>query len=340
MARFSLSDVDRLKLAESMQAPPLAGGAPSEALQGPTKLRWRGGTLDFSKNEQIEPLSAPANKHEDRKPTERESKADPQETKPLPAIAPPAPAPFIIQWRRWGTGVGLLLTCILGLTVAVRLGSNRSAAGSIHLELRDHDGQLEIRWDPRSDLIRRTDRAKLAILDDSERLVVSLDAAQLQRGTATYARRSGQIEVRMAVPQQDGKFSEETAKFRSERALDTLRTTLATASPPPSPPAPPPTTMTTVRAPHATAPVPARVRAIATIAHPPAAKRLTVAPAEQAARTRLAQSGTSLPFTCSTGDTFRKTDAPAGWDTFICRGKNLWSLVKTRPAEESSAGKQ
>jgi hypothetical protein len=39
------------------------------------------------------------------------------------------------------------------------------------------------------------------------------------------------------------------------------------------------------------------------------------------------QSSGKLPFICSAGDVFRKTDAPPGWDTFVCRGKNVWSVV-------------
>jgi len=41
----------------------------------------------------------------------------------------------------------------------------------------------------------------------------------------------------------------------------------------------------------------------------------------------LLQSGRKLPFICSAGNVFRKTDAPPGWDTFVCRGKNVWSLA-------------
>src|SRR5207237_8083879 len=94
----------------------------------------------------------------------------------------------------WITAISLLLICIAGLTIAVRSG-NRSGMRSIHLEVRDHDGQLEIRWDPNSDLFRRTADVKLSILDGTERLIVSLNPAQLQRGTALYARRSDRVEV-------------------------------------------------------------------------------------------------------------------------------------------------
>jgi hypothetical protein len=51
------------------------------------------------------------------------------------------------------------------------------------------------------------------------------------------------------------------------------------------------------------------------------------------------QSGASLPFTCSTGDVFHKTDAPPGWDIFSCRGKNVWSLMKNEAREDRPASK-
>jgi hypothetical protein len=38
--------------------------------------------------------------------------------------------------------------------------------------------------------------------------------------------------------------------------------------------------------------------------------------------------GREPPFTCSVGDVFRKIDAAAGWDTFTCRGNNVWSITR------------
>jgi hypothetical protein len=293
-----------------------------------TKLRWRGGTLDFSKNERIEPQPEPTNTHENANSSEQKSEVVAQKPERLSAIVVPEPPAFVINWRLWGTYVALLLTCIAGVTIALRSG-NHSATRSVDLQLQDHDGQLEIRWDPRSDLIRQTAAAKLLILDGAERLIVSLDPEQLQRGTAIYARRSGDVEVRMAVPKRDGKIAEETAIFHGGRAPDAVRTTLTAALKQQAPLAPQPTAMTTGPESQSNAPAPAQPPATAKIARPSAAKRLKAAPVERAARKPLAQSGTSLPFTCSTGDVFHKIDAPPGWDTFTCRGKNLWSIVKT-----------
>jgi hypothetical protein len=340
MARFNLSDGDRLKLAESLQAAAVAAGTPAEPLHDLTKLRWRGGALDFSKSEQIEPPPDPSHDHEEANAPEPDSKAEIEQTKPLSSVVVPEPAAFVINWRLWGTGIALLLICIAGLTIAVRPG-NRSAVRSLHLVLSDHDGQLEIRWDPSSELFRRTVDAKLLIVDGAERLIVTLNPAQLRRGTAIYERRSGHVEVRMTVPETGGKIAQETAMFQSGHVPDPVRTTLTVSSTPQPAVAPQSTVMTPVRQPQAIVPAPAQARTIALIAQPPGTKRLKTAPAEHvSARTGLVQSGTSLPFTCSAGDIFHKSDAPPGWDTFTCRAKNLWSIVKTPRTGESSASKQ
>jgi hypothetical protein len=71
----------------------------------------------------------------------------------------------------------------------------------------------------------------------------------------------------------------------------------------------------------------------------PVAVRRTIASRKRLTghRTRMkpaASSGTELPLTCSVGDLFHKTDAAPGWDTFSCRGRNVWSLRTTPDAQE------
>lgn len=340
MARFNLSDGDRLKLAESQHATAIATGTPAEPLHDLTKLRWRGGALDFSKNEQLEPSHDPIPSRQEANAAEPASKPETREAEPLAEIAVPEPPAFVINWRLWGTAIAFLMICIAGLTMALMPG-NRPAIRSIHLELSDHDGQLEIRWDPRSDLLRQTADAKLSILDGPERLIVGLNPAQLRRGTAIYSRRSGRVEVRMTVPQTNGKIAQEISTFQSSRAPDAVRTTLTAASTPQPAVAPQPTETIPVHQSQPSAAAPAPARTIVPVAHPPRVKRLPTATAEPfATPAPRARSGTSLPFTCSPGDTFHKSDAPPGWDTFTCRARNLWSIVKTTRAEESSAGKQ
>jgi hypothetical protein len=343
MARFNLSDGDRLKLAESEQATALPAGTPAAPLNDLTKLRWRRGALDFSKNEQIAPPPEPIHNPQDANAVELAFKTEIPQPAPLAEIAAPEPAAFVINWRLWGSAIALLLISIAGVTIAIGPG-NHSAMRPLHLELNDHDGQLEIRWDPRSDLLQQTADAKLSILDGAERLIVTLNPAQLRRGTALYARRSRRVEVRMTVPQTNGKIAHETSMFQSGPALESVRTTLTAASKPQ--PAEVPESTGTTPAPQSQTIAPALepsrpILPGAHLFHPARAKRVPTAPPEPvAAPTPLAQSGTSLPFTCSPGDTFHKSDAPPGWDTFTCRARNLWSIVKTPRAVESSASER
>jgi len=318
----------------------MAAGTPAEPLHDLTKLRWRGGALDFSRNEQIEPTRDPIPSRQKANAAEPVSKPETREVAPLAQIAVPGPAAFVINWRLWGTAIALFMICIAGLTMALMPG-NRPATRSIQLQLSDHDGQLEIRWDPGSDLLRQTADAKLSIFDGPERLIVSLNTAQLRRGTAIYARRSGRVEVRMTVPQTNGKIAQETSTFQSSRTPDAVMTSLTAASTPQPAVAPESAETIPVHQSQPAAPASVAARTITPVAHPPRAKRLLTALAEPfATPAPRAQSGTSLPFTCSPGDTFHKSDAPPGWDTFPCRARNLWSIVKTTRAEESSVGKR
>jgi hypothetical protein len=90
-------------------------------------------------------------------------------------------------------------------------------------------------------------------------------------------------------------------------------------------------------------PAPSETRIVPVPASQPAEPPKPATVAEHRSRRKsLFQSGPSLPFTCSAGDVFHKTDAPPGWDTFSCRGKNVWSLMKNqaradRPASKPSA---
>jgi len=76
----------------------------------------------------------------------------------------------------------------------------------------------------------------------------------------------------------------------------------------------------------------------ARVAPAPVADRVN--PIEHRARkTSVAASGKQLPFTCSTGDVFRKIDAPPGWDTFGCRARNVWSLIRSQAPDQRSIAK-
>jgi len=197
--------------------------------------------------------------------------------------------------------------CFGVLSLAVGLKARQGGA-SIQLQALDQKGELQIRWDPAAAPIRRAVGARLFISDASERIFVKLNPDRLQRGTVRYARRSNRVDLRMILNEPDGGMVEEYATFvgasrPAPRELQAASRGEEAAT----------------QAPNAT----------------PVANSLPAsARTEQRARTRSVTSGTRLPFTCSVGDIFHKTDAPAGWDTFGCRARNVWTIVRSQASGE------
>lgn len=246
-------------------------------------------------------------------------------------LIPPANQPKIVHWqdnrlvttlkrhfgahyRRWASGAAVIVTTLAILVVAATIKDRRNNA-SIQLQVLDQSGRLQIRWDPKADPIRRAVDARLYIVDGRDRLYVKLDSSRLQRGAVSYARRSDRVELRMELAEPDGKSVEEQTTFVGTHPAEFQLETSARPAAEPD--------RSSLRVQPASAAKPREI----------AAARVPIT--GQRARTKpLQHSGTSLPFTCSAGDTFRKTDAPAGWDTFTCRGKNVWSLVPARTREE------
>lgn len=217
---------------------------------------------------------------------------------------------FTTHWHVFAAGSGAGLACLLLLAIAVQLAGRRND-DILKLQARESRGQLQIRWDAESDLVRRAAGAKLFITDGTERLFVSLDSQRLRRGTVSYARQSGRVELRLALAEPDGRtFEQKTIFFGAPPPEEDAAQLSASAQ--------------------AAAPTPS-----------PAATVKTIEPAgvieHRSRRKPLVQSGTDLPFTCTTGDVFHKTDAPPGWDTFTCKGKNVWSVAPAQAGENHSA---
>jgi len=221
----------------------------------------------------------------------------------------------ITHYRVWAAGaVAVASLAILIVGLKLDFGGQ---SGSIQLQALDQKGQLQIRWNPHSDAIRRAVAAKLYITDGGEHLFVKLDDARLRLGNVSYPRTSNRVELRMELAEPDGKQVEEQATFVGVR-----------------PPAPDEFPLETNNGPTGVQPAPAPPPAAAG-ARPVEIGAVAETTGQRARMKSVEQSsGTNLPFTCSAGDTFRKTDAPAGWDTFTCRGKNVWSLVPAQTQED------
>jgi hypothetical protein len=301
----SLSERDRLRLAQLLRAPLIPPHAPAKvpkksmnwrwpamATRIAQKWRWRAG-LPGAVNRKMTAL-----------------------WNTLPALR----SHLMLHRQEWGIGAAVMTLCLATIAVAVTLES-RPSASPIQLRALDRKGQLHIEWNPDSDLIRLAKGAKLFITDGSDRIYVKLDSARLRRGNVSYARQSDLVELRLALAEPDGKLVEEQATYIGARpAPPRTDFQLETRSQPVAPPV-----------------APAAISA----ANAQTAKSLVpvLAASHRTRQKPVVQSGRNLPFTCSAGDTFHKTDAPPGWDTFSCRGRNVWGLTRTQAREGGSSTK-
>jgi len=217
---------------------------------------------------------------------------------------------FMTHRRLWAAGGATALACLFLIAIAIKV-AGRSDPDALNLQVRELQGELHIRWDTESALVRGATGAKLFITDGPERLFVSLDSSHLRRGAVSYARQSGRVEFRMALAEPDGRTVEQEAIFFGAPVPDENARQLSASA---APDVPTPSISVDLKP--------------------------SIEPAggiEHRSRRRPAmQSGTRLPFTCATGDVFHKTDAPPGWDTFTCQGKNVWSIAPSQAGADGS----
>ena len=309
MPSHALSEKDRLRLAALMKAPLIR--RPPEGPERPDRPRkqsevWRRlRELCVSAACRVRE-SAPVVMHHLRDWSRRDWTLDvPRQYREWAARAV---GHVRSHWREWAVGATAMAICLGVFSLAVGLKGRQSKA-SIQLQALDQKGELQIQWDPEAAPIRRAVGAKLFISDASERIFVKLNPERLQRGTVRYSRRSNRVDLRMTLDEPDGGMVEEYATF-----VGVSRST-------------PPQLQAVSRPEEAVTQPPNST--------PPASLQPAPPRTEQRARTKTVTSGTHLPFTCSVGDVFHKTDAPAGWDTFGCRARNVWTILRTQASGEN-----
>jgi proteasome lid subunit RPN8/RPN11 len=171
--------------------------------------------------------------------TERAATAAPQAHMPetAPEAQPAAPAQLPIpsmfeqsQERSWGwlkvvLPVGLVLAAGVAAYVERDVWYPAAAsllqqapppinAASIALNTVDEAGQLQIRWDPSSTLVRTATGASLEITDgDPPPNIVPLDVRHLASGVFTYGRRNKRVDVTLVLDQPSGTTVRQVTSF-------------------------------------------------------------------------------------------------------------------------------
>ena len=98
------------------------------------------------------------------------------------------------------------------------------------LRVRDNAGQLEVEWDRSGRSLASAEQGKLVVADGDANSEIALDPQALRSGHFTYARRSGQVKVRLILLKKGNPLADEITQFvgppadnRAEAELQELR---------------------------------------------------------------------------------------------------------------------
>ena len=134
---------------------------------------------------------------------------------------PGAPRKLNLPWAALAVvAVGVVLA-----VVGMRFFGPHLNVEPIGLAMSEHEGELRIQWNPASRSIRSAARASIEITDGGNaagKQVIDLTPTQLASGNLTYARKSGDVQIRMAVSGSGGPV-EEGSRFLGnppDKALD------------------------------------------------------------------------------------------------------------------------
>ena len=126
------------------------------------------------------------------------------QTRYVPAGPPKKKWPWLVGWA-----VLVILAAVFGL----RYFMFKPAAEPIALAVFEKDGQLHIEWNHSARPVAAAVRGTLVINDGKETQTFALAPRELTLGSYTYARQSGDVEVRISVEDSEGAKVQEASRF-------------------------------------------------------------------------------------------------------------------------------
>jgi len=115
--------------------------------------------------------------------------------------------------RKWAWLAVWFAVVVVGAILGLRYWMLSSGSDPISLAVVERDGQLQIEWNRSSKPVAGAARGSLDIIDGPDSKTVRLTPQQLASGHFTYARKSGDIEVRMTVEDAGGGKTQEASRF-------------------------------------------------------------------------------------------------------------------------------
>jgi proteasome lid subunit RPN8/RPN11 len=130
-----------------------------------------------------------------------------------PEFAGPRFLPMPPPKRKWGWLLAWLVLVIGLLVFGVRFFMSRGVAEPVGLSVVEREGQLQIEWNHTANSVTAASGGSLEIVDGADTRIVALTPPDLARGKFTYARNTGDIDVRMTVVDAKGTKLQEASRF-------------------------------------------------------------------------------------------------------------------------------
>jgi proteasome lid subunit RPN8/RPN11 len=173
------------------------------------------------------PERVPRERPERRVPSfYRESAAPaPLETRAqqLPALFQPSEGPTLVEpppaRRKWPWLAAWVAVVIIAAVIGLRYWMFTSVVEPLSLAITERDGQLQVEWNRMAKPVAQAARGTLEITDGADSKIVRMTPQQLASGHFTYARKSGDIEVRMTVEDAGGGKVQEASRFLGRAPL-------------------------------------------------------------------------------------------------------------------------
>jgi len=132
--------------------------------------------------------------------------------RPSRPATPYAPYPNTarkVPWAIIGIVAAVLVIAVLGL----RFWGPQLHAEPLSLAVIERDGQLQIQWNHASQGIADSTGGTLEIVDGQDKRDIPMNRSELARGSFTYVRHSGDVQVRLIVNASGGQRIEEASRF-------------------------------------------------------------------------------------------------------------------------------
>ncbi len=132
-----------------------------------------------------------------------------QPSRPIPRYSPYPNTRRKIPWAIIGVVVAALVAAVAGLKyLGPQLNTEPLSLGMI-----EQNGQLQIQWNRASRSILNATSGTLEIVDGQDKRDVPMSRNELAQGSFTYARQSGDVQVRLTVTGSGGQPMVEASRF-------------------------------------------------------------------------------------------------------------------------------